>query len=138
MMELQMDRVKFGALVAAMDSGQATDLLAAEEATFGATHQDFGGALLSAWQVPLTLSMAAQHHHDPYQLPIAHRTIPLMVHVAERLVAASDRPFLLEDPAGEIDDESLATLRIAHDQLDGILALLPDTITEIKLIFGGH
>src|SRR5690606_40846365 len=45
--------------------------LAAEEATFGATHADVGGYLFSLWGLPGTIVDAVTWHHDPLGSPEA-------------------------------------------------------------------
>lgn len=137
MMELQMDRVKLGIVLASMEAEPRQDLLAAEEAIFGATHEDFGAALLTAWGLPAPLAVAAQYHHHPQDVPVSHRVLPLMVQTADRLVAACAPPFLLEDPYQEIAAETLDLLRLSRAQLEELLEALPDDVAEIHAVLNG-
>lgn len=137
MMELQMDRLKLATLIGQIEASQSVDLLTAEEGLFGATHQDFGAALLTAWHLPSTLAVAAQYHHHPRRLPPGHAFMPTLVHVADRLVITSGAPFLLEDPPTDIDDAVLDVLKVTRAQLDEVRGVLPDATREIQSILQG-
>ncbi|MGC4081255.1 MAG: HDOD domain-containing protein [Vicinamibacterales bacterium] len=137
MMELQMDRLKLGTLIALVEAGPSADLLTIEEELFGATHQDFGAALLTAWHLPSTMSHSAQYHHDPSHLPAEHAFLPALVHVADRIVTASHVPFLLEDPSTDVSDELLETLRLTRAQMDDVAAMLPDATRDISALLHG-
>lgn len=134
MVELQLDRTKLATLLTLIESKGGGDLLRAEESTFGASHQDFGAALLTAWNLPSTMSLTAQYHHRPHALPPAHRFMPTLVHVADRLVAACTPGFLLDDPSVEIDDEVLAVVRLPRDELSEVVEGLPAAIREILAV----
>ncbi|MGE3955237.1 MAG: HDOD domain-containing protein [Vicinamibacterales bacterium] len=134
MVELQLDRPKLAAHLGSIETGRCTDLLAAEEAAFGATHADFGAALLAAWHLPTTMSLSAQYHHRPHQLPAAHRLMPVMVHLGDRLVAACGPPFLLDDPSPEIDPALLDVVHVSPAQVEELRAALPDVIAEVKAV----
>lgn len=131
MVELQLDRTKLASLLAIIESGTCTDIVAAEEATFGASHQDFGAALLTAWNLPTTMSLTAQYHHRPHALPAAHRMMPSLVHIADRLVMSCSPGFLLDAPASEIDETLLDIVRLSREQLAEVCAALPDAIKSI-------
>lgn len=62
--------------------------------------------------------------------------IPAMVHVADRLVAASGGPFLLDDPTPDIADDVLETVRLTREQLGDILTVMPLAIADAERIFG--
>lgn len=134
MVELQLDRTKLSSLLALIESGTGADVIAAEEATFGASHQDFGAALLTAWNLPTTLSLTAQYHHAPHALPSAHRFMPTLVHVADRMVMASSPGFLLDDPATEVDDAVLDVVRLTREQYVEVSGELPEAIREILAV----
>jgi hypothetical protein len=59
-----------------------------------------------------------------------------MVHVADRLVAASSGPFVLDDPSIEVGDDLLDVLRLTREQLSVVVAALPAAIGEIESVFG--
>ena len=136
MVELQVNRVKLAAVLAMLEADGGQTLLAAEDASFGATHQDFGEGLLRAWKLPEVFSLVAGSHHAPMSVPGGQRMIPAMVHVADRLVAASGGPFLLDDPTPDVTDDVLETVRLTREQLGDILTVLPLAIADAERIFG--
>ncbi len=129
---LQFDRQKVAAVLAQMEADPAADILRVEEQVFGATHQDFGAALLQGWKLPAVFSQVTASHHCPFDLPVARRTLPMIVYVADRLAAALEPPFVLDDRATEIPDEALDHLRLTHAQVEAILPALPAAISELQ------
>lgn len=134
MVELQLDRTKLASLLALLETTPPPDIIDAEEATFGASHQDFGAALLTAWNLPSTMSLTAQYHHHPATVPAAHRFMPTLVHVADRLVLTCSPGFLLDSPAAEVDDATLDVVRLTRDQLAAVRDALPDAIKDILAV----
>ncbi len=134
--ELQLDRQKLATVLARMDDDETADVLAVEDAAFGANHQDFGAGLLRAWKLPRMFSLASGWHHRPFELPVSDRTLPLMVHVGDRLVAACTPGFQLDDPSTEISEASLDAVRLTRAQMDDIQGCLPHALDEIKSALG--
>lgn len=75
------------AIQAAKEAG--TDLLVAEQETFGANHADVGGYLLGLWGLPTPVVEAIALHHHPKQSADAAFTPLTGVHVANVLVKTS-------------------------------------------------
>ena len=134
--ELQLDRQKLATVLARMEDDESADLLAVEESIYGATHQDFGAGLLRAWKLPHIFSLAAGWHHRPFELPVSERTLPVMVHVGDRLVATCTPGLHLDDASTEISEQALDYLRLTRAQMDDVLASLPQAIDEIKSALG--
>lgn len=137
MAELQYDRQKVGVVLARMEADPAADLLRLEEQTFGATHQDFGAALLRGWNLPSSFCQVAEGHHRPLTLPAEHQTLPLMVHVADRLVAGCQPPFMLDEHSTQIADTILDQLRLTREQLAAIAEAIPAAVQELTAALGG-
>ena len=134
--ELQLDRQKLATVLARMEDDEAADLLAVEEAAFGANHQDFGAGLLKAWKLPRIFSLAAGWHHRPFELPVSDRALPVMVHVGDRLVAACAPGLQLDDPSTEISEAALDSVRLTRAQMEDVLVCLPQALEEIKSALG--
>lgn len=134
--ELQLDRLKLALVLARMEDDETADLLAVEEAAFGANHQDFGAGLLRAWRLPRIFSLAAGWHHRPFELPAADRLLPVMVHIGDRLVATCTPGLQLDDPSTEISEAALDAVRLTRAQMDEILASLPQALEEIRSALG--
>lgn len=107
MVEMQFDRNR---LIEAIEriglddmGAPASDLIASEDQSFGANHQDFGACLCQKWKFPKTFAQVAGYHHRPMDLSPENRTLSCLVHVADRI-------------AGEIDGGMRADLvSLAHD-----------------------
>ena len=134
--ELQLDRQKLATVLARMEDDKVADLLAVEESTFGATHQDFGAGLLRAWKLPRIFALAAGWHHRPFELPLSERALPVMVHVGDRLVATCTPGLLLDDASTEISEAALDSVRLTRAQMDDILVCLPQALAEITSALG--
>lgn len=135
MVELQVHRLKLATMLTHIEGGDDRHILDLEEATFGATHQDFGASLLESWGLPETFAIVAGCHHSPYTAPAAERTLPVMVHVAERLVAAHSGHFLLDEQSAAVDEELIDELRLTTDQLNAVVDSLPAAVAEVTAVF---
>jgi len=135
MVELQVNRVKLAAVLSIVEAEGSQTILDAEDSTFGATHQDFGEGLLRAWKLPDVFPLVAGSHHGPMAVPGGQRMLPALVHVADRLVAASAGPFLLDDPSPDISDDVLDVVRLTREQLADVLTVMPLAIADAERIF---
>lgn len=135
MVELQVHRLKLATLLTLIEGGDERRILDLEDATFGATHQEFGASLLQSWGLPETFAIVAGCHHDPFSAPAAERMLPMMVHAADRLVAAHAGPFLLDDASIVIDPELMSALRLTDDQLVSVVERLPAAVAEVTAVF---
>ncbi len=59
-----------------------------------------------------------------------------MVFVADRVVAATSGPFLLDDPSTEVSDSALDALRLTREKLTEVLAAMPSAIADAQRVFG--
>lgn len=131
---LQSDRQKMAAVVARMEAFPTADILRVETEIFGATHQDLGAALLRGWKLPDTFCLTAASHHSPFDLPAESRTLPMIVHVGDRLAAALDPPYVLDEASTEIRDDAFAHLRLTRAQVEAILPVLPGAVSELSAL----
>lgn len=136
MVELQVNRVKLAAVLSIVEAEGGQSVLEAEDASFGATHQDFGEGLLRSWKLPDIFPLVAGSHHAPMAVAGGQRTLPAMVHVADRLVAASGGAFLLDDPTPDVSDDVLDIVRLTREQLADIVTVMPLAIADAERIFG--
>jgi HD-like signal output (HDOD) protein len=134
MVELQFDRQKLAAVLARLQADRSADPLDVEDAIFGATHQDFGEALVRHWKLPDTLAAVTGWHHRPSELPETVRTLPLIVHVADSLVASCSPPLQLE-PWSPLSDDALVVLQLTREQLDEIASALPAAVETVRAAF---
>jgi HD-like signal output (HDOD) protein len=71
-----------------VEAEAAPDPLQAEQALFGATHQDVGGYLLELWGLPDSIVEAAAFHHTPSAAPPGHLGPLPAVHAASAIADA--------------------------------------------------
>lgn len=134
--EMQHDRQKLidvvGKLNVAGGVPQA-DMLAVEEAVFGATHQDFGRALCERWKFPKSFSYVTGSHHNPLELAAGNRTLACVIYVADRLAArVDDGGFRLDLASTDLDPGVLEELKLTTEQVDALATQLPQHIEDVK------
>lgn len=142
MVQMQYDRNK---LVEVLDKvappvGQTDvapgDMMAAEMAVFGATHQDFGAALCEKWKFPKSFFHVCGYHHRPMDLPADHRTLACMVYVADRLAAEMSEGFRLDVQSTNIPAEILEHLNLEPSDVDELKQRLPEMVEDAKAMLG--
>ncbi|MCA3006564.1 MAG: HDOD domain-containing protein [Planctomycetaceae bacterium] len=132
MVMLQFDRNKLIDTVERVAAaGPGTDMLAIENETFNANHQDFGAALCDKWKFPRSFIHVCGFHHRPLDLPPEHRTIASMVYISDRLVAELKAGFRLDVPYLEIPQDVLDQLKLSRKSIDDIRAKLPEQIDAV-------
>ncbi|CAN5680864.1 HDOD domain-containing protein [soil metagenome] len=139
MVMMQFDRNKLVEVIEKIsgpDGAPTGDMLAAEAAIFGATHQDFGAALCEKWKFPKSFFHVTGHHHRPLELPFDHRTLPCMVFVADRLAAELGEGFRMDIENIDIPSEILEHLKMDSDQLAELRTQLPQMVEDAKAMLG--
>jgi HD-like signal output (HDOD) protein len=63
-----------------------------EQLTFGFTHADAGAYLLGMWGLPAAIVQAVAHHHHPFDLPSAERSVASAIEIAEILATEALSP----------------------------------------------
>ncbi|MBM4107395.1 MAG: HDOD domain-containing protein [Phycisphaerae bacterium] len=132
MVELQLDRAKLVEVVNRVGADSAgvpaNDMLAAEQAVYGATHPEFGAALCERWRFPQPLRFVAGFHHRPAELAVEHRTLPSLVYVADRLTEELKKGFRLDLPTLDFSEAVLETLKITPGKLDELRQAIVDPV----------
>jgi len=118
-------------------SGAPTcDMREVERRILGADHQAFGAGLCEAWKFPKSFTYVTRHHHDPTELPQAHRTLTAVVHCADRIAAQSGYGFRADLQALDIHPQVTADLGISAETIGQVRANLPQAFEEIEATFG--
>lgn len=132
MVEMQYDRAKLievvGKVGADASGAPATSMIDAENAVFGANHQDFGAALCERWKFPRTFSLVTGFHHRPFEVPAEQRKLVCIVSVADRLCADLSLGFRLDVPQTAIDADLRDELKLSVEKLEEIKKALPDRV----------
>jgi len=124
MVEMQYDRNKLVEVLRRVGADAkgipATDFIEAEQAIFGATHEDFGAGLCEKWKFPKSFSSVTGFHHKPMQLPAESRTLTAIIYVADRLAADSGQGFRQDLLNTTVGAEVLDTLKLSAEKLEEI------------------
>lgn len=110
----------------------ANDMLKLEESAFGANHQHFGEGLCRHWKFPASLAAATGHHHSPMDLPADVRTLPALVHLADRLAADIPGGFRLDLLSTRCDPEVLEFLNLSPAVAVSVRVELPEHLKTIE------
>lgn len=136
MVEMQYDRNKLIEVVESLGSDEAgtpaSDMLAAEEAAFGANHQHFGAALCAKWKFPNTFGLVTGYHHRPLELAHDTRTVPCIIYLADRLSAEVTSGFRLDLTSTEIAPDVMDALRLSSETLQALRADLPEHLKNAE------
>jgi HD-like signal output (HDOD) protein len=134
MVELQFDRAKLVEVVdrVSPEPGVYGDWLGAEQAIFGATHQDFGAALCEKWKFPRSFGFVTGYHHRPLELPVENRTLACLVSVGDHLAARGEMGFRLDIADPTIPADLLEELKLTTQDVEEVFAKLPAQLEQVS------
>lgn len=136
MVEMQYDRNKLIEVLqktgVGKDGTPSMDMLAIEEAVFGASHQHFGAALCEKWKFPSSFAFVTGHHHKPLDLPPDRRTLAALVYVADRLASEVEGGFRMDLVGTDIDPAVLEELKLTGEKLTELRAALPEQLKSVE------
>jgi len=140
MVEMQADRAKLVDVLrrAGADSKgvPACNMIEAEQAVWGATHEDFGAGLCEQWKFPKSFAMVTGYHHKPMQLPYESRTLTAIIHVADRLAADTGQGFRQDLMDTTIDSAVLDHLKLGSDKLGELRAAVAAQAKDLGGMLG--
>jgi HD-like signal output (HDOD) protein len=132
MVELQFDRAKLIDIInrtgADKQGVPANNMLEIEQSVFSANHQDFGAALCEKWRFPQTLRFTCGYHHRPCELGHEHRTLPCIVHAAERFAEGLVKGFRHDLPDLDIAPEVREHLKLTAERIEEFKKSLAEPI----------
>lgn len=117
------------------DGAPQCDMREVEQRILGADHTAFGAGLCEAWKFPKSFSYVTRHHHDPSELPEAHRTLTWIVYMADRLSGQLDYGFRTDLVHLEISSADLDALGLTTEQLERVKGRLPQAFEDIEATF---
>ncbi|MGP1346946.1 MAG: HDOD domain-containing protein [Phycisphaerales bacterium] len=134
--EIQFDRQKFIQVVEQVmpkpDGSPTNSMLAAEIEHFGADHQAYGRALSERWKFPRALSVGCGFHHCPMDAPDCTRTMPCIIHTADRVASRATGGFRLDLDSLEFDKHVLEELRISPDKAESLIERLSESLEDVQ------
>ncbi len=84
----------------------------------GVDHQMLGMGLAELWKFPRSCQLVAGHHHNPSALADSHRTIVMIVHVADILCCQAGKGFNLTAMSSSIDPKVMNELNLTPASLE--------------------
>jgi HD-like signal output (HDOD) protein len=136
MVEMQSDRNKLIEVIQRTGADKAgvpaTDMIEAEDAVFGANHQQFGAALCAKWKFPANFSSVTGYHHRPLELASELRTLPCIVYVGDRLAAEIAQGFRLDLLSTQISQDVLDTLKLTTEKVNLLRQELPNHLKSVE------
>ena len=118
------------------DGAPQCDMREVEQRILGADHTAFGAGLCETWKFPKSFSYVTRYHHDPSELPEAHRMLTSIVYVADRLSGQLDYGFRTDLVHLEISSADLDALGLTAEQLERVKGSLPQAFEDIEATFG--
>ncbi|MFN0132078.1 MAG: HDOD domain-containing protein [Phycisphaerales bacterium] len=135
MVEMQYDRNKLIEAVQKLGPCEGGvpggSLMTCEDEIFGANHQQFGSGLCKKWKFPNSFGLVTGNHHEPLALPPESRTMPALIHVADRL-AGELGGFRLDLPSLEIGADVCDALKLSTEQLAVLRQEIPEHIKSVE------
>jgi HD-like signal output (HDOD) protein len=135
MVEMQYDRSRLIDVIQKVGDNEGVpsqDMLAIEEATFAANHQQFGAGLCAKWKFPSNFALVTGFHHNPLEAPPESRTLPSIVYVADRLAAEVGGGFRLDLKSTEVSADVRDVLKLGTEDLDRLRQELPEHLKSVE------
>ena len=92
-------------------------IIEAEERLLGTTHTEFGYWLAEEWNLPLNLTSAVLHHHDPTRAN-DHYMLVCLVHLGDIMARAMEVGYGGDEFIPAIDRQAWATLNLTPKLLE--------------------
>lgn len=102
-----------------------------ERQEIGATHEEFGGALCSAWNFPDVFALTCRFHHDFRALPAEAQRFPALMHIADALAARLGVGYTATVAAEAPLAEALSVLALSVADLDEVAVTLEELLPQV-------
>lgn len=111
------------------------DFCKIEREVIGADHQLFGKMLAKKWRFPETICNAIGHHHEPLELPVVVRELPLAIHASDLLACRLGIGFCMMPRDLPMRPEIAGPLGLTETMVNDICAGLPEQVATAEKIF---
>lgn len=135
MVEIQAKRPQFVEVVEKVHSQPELKFRDVEMDIIGATHEHFGAGICKLWKFPASFAYVTGFHHHPWDLPATNRALTNLVHVADIITRRMDVGVPLLTEHQEVRPDILEELKLTAEQIDEVVAALPNAMEEAKGIF---
>jgi putative nucleotidyltransferase with HDIG domain len=107
-----------------------SEMLRAEEYTFGLNHSEIGAYVSYKWQMPETVCGVIMHHHDPSNAKIS-TVITHIVSAADLIANVSGYGLRFEEAVALDFSPSIAYLKLHRDQINLAWENIQESLKEI-------
>lgn len=130
LVEMQSSGPAFARMVQALAADETLTFRRAEERAFGASHEAFGAGLCKAWNLPPSLQLVTGHHHRPWELSPADRTLPAVVHIADLLAARAGLGYTRTVETDGLDAALLDSADLSEADAEQVAQALPAAVAD--------
>jgi len=130
MVEIQARRPQFVQVVEKIRDDETLTLRQVETELIGASHEQFGAELCRFWKFPASFMYVAGHHHRPMELDPQNRRLTCLVHVADIIAANLELGYTRSVETHEIDPKILQEINLTTQDIETIIAALPEGTDE--------
>ncbi len=132
--EMQARRQKFVEAIEKTDADAAMGFRAAETAALGANHEQFGTGLCQMWKFPKSVIYVTGYHHRPLELAEGHRTLAVMVHLADILAARAGLGWSRDVETTDIDGRILQQALLSAEAVQEVADQLEEATEEARML----
>ncbi len=126
-------------ILQAVEAETEADHLGAERAIMGVDHCEVGKALARHWQMPESLLMGLEYHHDPARAPENSQALAYVIHLADMLAMMQGVGTGVDDMRYKFDGKYEEHVKIGPSALEGlVLDVQIDYRATAKALFGNN
>jgi len=138
LVQIQADFPGVAAMIARRQIDATSDMRLLESDCTSVGHEYCVAVLFEEWKLPGSLVAAVGHHHDPLIAPRADRELACLVNLGANLALAAGATFTLEPAPVERSQAAMSSVGLTDEDLDKIVAVLPDRLTELSTALLGR
>ena len=135
LLESQVFPAQLAEVLERSDLSQPGEFRAIEAQVIGATHEEFGEALVTGWRLPSRVCAAIGHHHDPERAPEAVRRHAMILYCADTLAGQEGIGLDLGARHQALEEEHLATIGLAPAGIEELRGRLRDEVDAMEAVF---
>lgn len=134
MVEMQSRRAKFVEVIEALEEDPHATMREVEQRILGADHEAFGAGLCRTWKFPASFAYVTGWHHRPMELAEPHRTLTIIVHIADVLCGSAGLGYSRTIECRTIDPKLWTQANLAPERVEKIIGQLPEAIEEANAL----
>jgi HD-like signal output (HDOD) protein len=130
--QIQLDAAGVERLIRQRGNGDRRDIRELEVECGVPTHADCVAVVFEEWGLPALMVGALRAHHEPLSAPQAQRDLAALIHLGATLALESGHTFALEPAAVSRDPRAIDSLGLSTEQIDSVVAALPERLAEFR------